>query len=140
MSLPVAEQLAYKLRKNLEIHAGPIHAPLLQGFCGLASYALVKLLRKRNIEASIFFNTKTDHCWVEIAGHAIDITATQFGIPDKVHIVIPGSFFPVSERYSRIGLLHYKGKRVGLDNRKFWSSRTWPGPYCPNKKNLSKII
>lgn len=79
----------------------------LECFCGIASFFLVMVAKKLGFKLSLIegmaFNEwlinrlqtgcidnqglDGNHCWVEHNGKIIDITATQFGIRQKVHIV-----------------------------------------------------
>lgn len=57
----------------------------LCGACGIASYALWKVLEARGIEADLVCLGGIDegyHCWVEVKSWVVDITATQFGGPE----------------------------------------------------------
>jgi len=58
----------------------------LECMCAVASHALVMALKKKGCHGHIVcgdFNGN-DHCWVDIYGHVVDITASQFGFPDIV--------------------------------------------------------
>jgi hypothetical protein len=61
--------------------------------CGLASFTLRTELRKAGIKSKLMMGLyKTasggcrSHCWVQVGGHVVDVTATQFKIARKVHI------------------------------------------------------
>jgi len=67
----------------------------LGGMCATASFALRKYLKKKGIEVEVISGDyklrdqwfdRECHCWVEYRGYIIDITATQFGINEAVHI------------------------------------------------------
>ncbi len=75
----------------------------LSCYCGIASYFLVMMGRKFGynltlVEGVAFeyvddeetiedLRDQTNHCWVEYKGMIIDLTATQFALVKKVHIV-----------------------------------------------------
>lgn len=97
--MTVAEAASF-VRKRLEVMlniVGPVegyfHAPT-SGHCGLASWALFKALRAKGIEATVRMGRFdwSGHCWVEVAGHIIDLTGDQF---DRT---IPGVYcFPIDQ-------------------------------------------
>lgn len=61
----------------------------LFGACGYAAYGLSKVLPGSELvlgEYEIKGGVST-HAWIEIDNQIIDITATQFGVNTKVHIV-----------------------------------------------------
>lgn len=57
----------------------------LAGGCGAASYALTVLLGPPARFVQGEFRSEY-HCWVDYAGQIIDVTATQFGVVDKVFV------------------------------------------------------
>jgi hypothetical protein len=65
----------------------------LRGLCGIASYALYQALIKEGFRPEFKMadlpTTIGKHCWVELNGKVIDVTATQFGVPDRVFITRP---------------------------------------------------
>lgn len=71
-------------------HHEHINTDTLGGACAVASFALVCALKSCGHEQAQFFCSYNDtrgHCWVEINGVVVDITATQFGSYfQKVHI------------------------------------------------------
>ena len=66
----------------------------LLGACGIASYALSRVLKKCGVKNHFVMgrfcdpHDRGDHCWVEVPAEKliIDITATQFKIPSAVHV------------------------------------------------------
>jgi len=61
--------------------------------CALASVALMRLLDAAGIECTLLlgeFKGMT-HCWIQVEDTYIDITATQFGDFERVHVEISGS-------------------------------------------------
>lgn len=68
----------------------------LSCMCAIASFSLYETFKKNGIKSRVIYGQLKhehfcgdEHCWVEIPSEKIivDITATQFGIPEKVHIV-----------------------------------------------------
>lgn len=75
----------------------------LQGACAIASYTLHRTLNNLHIPNRFvmgWFRDKwsndENHCWLEVGEHIVDITATQFGISDKVYVTKPGFPYIVS--------------------------------------------
>jgi hypothetical protein len=58
--------------------------PDMTGACAIASYTLWRTLRAKGRRAVLVMegNGHEAHCWVELSGYVIDITATQFDGPD----------------------------------------------------------
>jgi len=92
----IAEQVRRQCRKfamSSESIGKDYHgADDLDMMCGIASFTLEELLRRRGFKAKIIVGLYTGcyHCWVEWRGWIIDITATQYGIKEGVHIVNSG--------------------------------------------------
>ena len=61
------------------------YAASLCGLCAKASSYLHRLLTPTLFPAKLVINDK--HCFVKVEKFVVDITATQFGIVDKVYIV-----------------------------------------------------
>ena len=59
----------------------------LSCMCAVASYTLAKALKKNGIVCKMVKGMFEDdhHCWVEIKNEIVDITATQFGIRNRVY-------------------------------------------------------
>ncbi len=72
----------------------------MQGACGISSRVLNKVLKRVGIQSEFVmgqwipwaWEDLANHCWVEVPrlNIIVDITATQFGVPERVHIVEPG--------------------------------------------------
>lgn len=104
----------------------------LRNACAIVSFALMKVLHAESAPAVFvlgeyatkFFEGKLTrtlrscvHCWVEIGGTVIDLTATQFG---EEAIVI---FQREDPRYRAYHEIHATGTdALGFINRKWWSS------------------
>jgi hypothetical protein len=56
--------------------------------CCIASYMLWKALKKLGEDPDLVFGYYEDseHCWVELKGKVIDLTATQFDLTHEVYI------------------------------------------------------
>ena len=54
--------------------------------CAVASHALTTALKKQNISCKMIHGKfgYASHCWVEVDGHMVDITATQFDLPPVI--------------------------------------------------------
>lgn len=82
---PTVEQLARKVRSRVVRWVRDNHAISddLCGACAIGSYTLWKVLRAKGRRASlvVLVDDLSGHCWVELSGHIIDITATQFHGP-----------------------------------------------------------
>lgn len=50
----------------------------LEGACAIASYTLWRAYAKFDIKSDLVEND--DHCWVELQGYVVDLTATQFSL------------------------------------------------------------
>ncbi len=69
----------------------------LAGACGISSWILNKILKKNKIHSELtlgWYLSDSDpigHCWVELVKESkiVDITATQFGIKEKVFVSSP---------------------------------------------------
>jgi len=79
--------------KHNQISKFEINKQNLAGACGISSWLLNKLLKKNKIHSELVagyyvHTVPVGHCWVELiqSAHIVDITATQFGINDKVYI------------------------------------------------------
>ena len=61
------------------------------GACAIVSYTMYRVLRKQGLEPTLAlaggrFRTYL-HCWVEVDGFIVDLTATQFGYKRPVQVV-----------------------------------------------------
>lgn len=111
------EKIFQATREQLEEYSG---CPELSCFCAIASYVLVEVAAifkyNLNLVEGIAFDDVpyvdyddeeynpedlVNHVWVEYKGTIIDITATQFGIGDKIHIVdnTNEEYYPVRYNY-----------------------------------------
>jgi hypothetical protein len=97
-----AKELAIDIYQEEHGAADPFD---LCGMCAIASYALEQVLFDHGYESEFILAILDDprpcsHCWVEIDGWIIDITATQFG-PEyhDVHIVPIGDNDPMNNMY-----------------------------------------
>lgn len=85
------QELAHKIRRKSEIYARKHnYENNLEQLCMITSYALGKEMKKLGMRPKfIEGNNEVGcnlHCWIEWRGLVIDLTATQFGCPDKVFI------------------------------------------------------
>ncbi len=73
------------------------HSESLRCYCAISSYTLYTTAKKFNLRPSIIsgcfditensnINDRINHSWVQYYGKIIDLTATQFGNFDDVHI------------------------------------------------------
>jgi len=69
------------------------HEDNLSCMCAVASYALYKDLLKKGYNSDTvkfvegdFEDEYCGHCWIEIEGFIVDVTATQFGIENEIYI------------------------------------------------------
>lgn len=87
--------IAVKIRKQCEVFAFSRDAEDydfyrchdLSCMCAVASYTLVMALRNKGIKSDMImgkYGNKHDHCWVEAKDHIIDITGSQFNLPNVV--------------------------------------------------------
>ena len=91
----IARALREKIDGFVEIEHGNFcnFSQNLCGLCAISSFTLKKVLDRKGIKAKAFIGKfvddvgKTDHCWVEDNRFIFDITATQFGIPEKVYVI-----------------------------------------------------
>lgn len=87
----IARQVRVYVKRQVrsENCEGFINKATLAGACAMASWELVLRLRAAGI-ACQFVNGEYDgagHCWVQIGDYdVVDITATQFGVKDKVYV------------------------------------------------------
>lgn len=91
-------ELAYKVRRAVKRWTRDnceVDPEDLCGACAIASYTLYKALQNKGYRPTLVcaVNGFEGHCWVELRGHIIDVTATQFD-PELplVHVV------PVNEQ------------------------------------------
>lgn len=78
------ERIALRVRRTIERLAGDgsigedevTPPPSLKGACGAAAYLLTKLLQQAGFKALLVDGN--GHCWTELDGRVIDVTATQF--------------------------------------------------------------
>lgn len=90
------QAIAERVRKNAEHFAAryPKHfgKDSLECMCAIAAFALAYALQQEEYEAQVvlgYFDSPdayNEHCWVRVGNTIIDITATQFGIPEPVLI------------------------------------------------------
>lgn len=104
-------RIATRVRKGMERFAPTVNEKVngdmqdLNCYCAIASHALMTALKKAGIPAKLVvgyfdedeewdYNDESDnqldanHCWVEIEGHYMDITATQFAQYSEEKVVI----------------------------------------------------
>lgn len=98
-------------------------------FCACASVFLAQKLNEHGIKAvairgSFDSDEGDNHCWVDVDNNIIDITATQFGIRDKIFITTynNSSFYVSMGHIKSIYCLH-----------------GWPVEQKPNKKVIDKL-
>jgi hypothetical protein len=107
----------------------------LSCMCGIASATLSKILKRfKNCNVQLIngrfidkrWHTPTwfDHCWVQYNDHIIDITATQFGIHNKVNIC-------------KIGNKLY---RLGRVMRTYDDFYNWSTGQRPNHEIINQLI
>jgi hypothetical protein len=109
--LEIVKEVASKVRAGVEKFAKKNNEKVcgdtqnLMCYCAISSAALVAALKKKGIKARLivgFFDEEgewdynddgteqldANHCWVEIAFHYVDITATQFAQYEKDKVLI----------------------------------------------------
>ena len=70
----------------------------LSEYCAIASHFLVSIAKRYGYKLNLIegvafepcdydFDIDTNHCWVQYKGKIIDLTATQFGVKTKIHVV-----------------------------------------------------
>lgn len=93
----LAREKVQALVPTLDSHFGEFCHVTLCGACAIASYILHVVLRRLDVKNDLVMGRMKrdaeklhigEHCWVEIktTGLIVDITATQFGIANKVHV------------------------------------------------------
>ena len=100
--------------------------PDLECMCAVASHVLVTALKKKGCHGHIVrgeFNGN-DHCWVEIYGHIVDITGSQFGLSDIVIVTKEESQF----KYS-----YGKGVKITSYKQIRWGKPQSPHPHLTEK-------
>jgi len=62
----------------------------LMGMCAISSCALKRVLEENGIESTLIkgqYGLVSEHCWVDLPDHCIDLTLTQFGKKEKIHFI-----------------------------------------------------
>lgn len=61
----------------------------LEGFCGLASYRLLKMANYNKLYPTMCYGLYDSicHAWIEYCGYIVDLTATQFGIWERIYVI-----------------------------------------------------
>ena len=95
----------------------------LMGLCAKASYALFDRLKHYNIPC--LFCGNSGHAFVVVNDHIIDITATQFGIKDKVFVK------PITEVTEPFWKLEYTFKTYP-EIYDYFVNSSWPNNQRPN--------
>lgn len=97
-----AAELVREKIEELVVTLSPLNfnAETLQGACGISSRVLHRVLRRLGVQNDFVMGVyvdawqeegKDNHCWVEIPrlDVIVDVTATQFGILDKIYVTEP---------------------------------------------------
>lgn len=94
----------------------------LGGACAIASYALWRVLKAKGHAATLVYQTDMAeaHCWVEVYGHVIDITASQYGGPD-VAITRVGN--PPDWAYAYTDFTHRRINQEAVREVKRWDDQ-----------------
>ena len=122
--------VAYKTRAQVRLFLGkrphlPLHKDLC-GACAIASYLLVKNLKKAGYKSSFVTGEYEDfgnHCWTEYSNYIIDITASQFGLA-PVYVTHVSNW-----RYSEVAI-----GATALQEVRFW------GPQAPQTHRRVKEL
>ncbi len=105
-------------------------------YCAISSYFLCLLARKFGfhltlVEGCAFEDwTEPNHCWTQYKDTIIDITATQFGCRNKVHVVAIGN-----KNYKVIRRLTKTRKGFKHD----WGNQS-PYEYIPYLQKLAERV
>lgn len=108
----------------------------LGGFCAISSYLFFLVAKKFGfhltlVEGAAFTRcSDPNHCWAQYKKLIIDITATQFGCSDKVHVVKVGN-----KNYKVIRRLSKTRKNFKFD----WGDQS-PYEYLPSLQTLAEEI
>ncbi len=100
MLIETATLVRQQIEEHVKVYSTDINPNDLCGACGIASWLLTKVCRKlgynakfvmgvfiNNHDAFGFTTPANTHCWVVVNDLIIiDVTATQFGITDKVFV------------------------------------------------------
>jgi hypothetical protein len=104
--------------------------------CATASFALYTELKKNGYDCVFVsgrFKDWCDHCWVEIDGMIVDITATQFsGIEDDV-LVVPSN----DDRYKPYSS---RSRRKNMGNLSNMQKSGWPKEQAPSWRKVKKYF
>ena len=77
----------------------PAYAHGYCGLCAICAYVVHRILIRTGHPATFCLGSYAGgagmHCWVEVYGHVVDITATQYDVEEEVYIV------PVKSRERR---------------------------------------
>lgn len=92
----------------------------------MASYALQHVLRRHGVDSTLMKGKYKGcyHWWLVIDNVIVDITATQFGIKDKVYITHKNS-------------LRYKGREHKAKSFAMWPRRLWPTKHITFFRGIS---
>lgn len=97
MLIEVAELVRWEIEAFVLNRDCSISYKDLCGACGIGSWVLNRVYRRLGVNShfvmgrydknSHFHDTYYgNHCWLEIDKHIVDVTATQFGVPDRVFV------------------------------------------------------
>jgi hypothetical protein len=86
-SRKIVERLAKHIDNSWPVEAGD--SKTLECYCAIASHLLYKLAKKNNIKINFHVGKfkSYDHAFNSYDGKIIDITATQFGLKNKVYVI-----------------------------------------------------
>lgn len=120
---------------TLEAQGLRFDSTTLLGACGIASYCLQRVLKRVKIRSDLVMGRfvkgewdRGQHCWVELpySNMLLDVTATQFDVPRRVHVSTPGD-----ARYQ-----HQWRNRAALNHLRDWDDQS----QVTNKAHLDKIV
>lgn len=123
-------KIAQKVRKKCEKYVkgleNSIYGETLSCLCAVASKALQNELVEAGYNTKLVYGNAfgDTHCWVELDGKIYDITATQFGVEEKVYVTDVND-----EDYE---------KEKEVKDLRFFSG--WPIEQKPLKRTINQLL
>ncbi len=128
------KRIAMRVRKVMIAHAETVgYRSDLGGMCAVASFTLSRMLCREGIPAYpvVGYCCGEGHCWVEVNGKVVDITATQFReYEDKPYL----TFSLADKEYN-----HYETLEV-MNTESTDKLDDWPPEQRPFEDLIVKLV
>lgn len=140
MAIERITRIAHEVRVELQSWLKDKFREDLECTCGICSYTLYRVLCAVGYNAELVESVDNNegHCWVEVGGYVVDLTATQFGYREVVFVrrIAAYNIFPGGVEFEENKYNYLKRGRPAVISVLGWGLGQSPREYMKHVDSL----